>query len=130
MEISILISIIGIISVITVAIIGAVLSYKHSSALQISRLKEEHYISYIEALHNLAANNKNYEAARRYTFCRDKLLIIGSESVVKSILSYEEKAVGKESPLHDKYLTDIIINIRKDLRIKDKDYPDVFLKKN
>ncbi len=125
----IIISVLGAISAIIVAIIGAILSNKNSNMLQLRRLKEEHYISYIESLHNLAANNSSRDAISKYTYHRDKLLIVGSEDVVKNILEYENKAVGKESSLHDKYLTNIIKAIRKDLKIKDKSYPQIYLKK-
>ena len=125
----IIISVLGAISAIIVAIIGAILSNKNSNMLQLRKLKEEHYISYIEALHNLAANNSSRDAISKYTYHRDKLLIVGSEEVVNSILQYENKAVGKESNLHDEYLTDIVKAIRKDLKIKDKAYPHSYLKK-
>ena len=125
----IIISVLGAISAIAVSIIGAVLTKKNSDLLQLRKLKEEHYISYIEALHNLAANNISKDAITRYTYHRDKLLIVGSEEVVKNILEYESKAVGKECALHDEYLTKIIKAIRKDLKIKDKDYPQISLKK-
>lgn len=125
----ILISIIGAISAIIVAIIGAILAYRHNNALQVFKLKEEHYISYIEALHNLAANNTDKECVRKYTYYRDKLLIVGSEAVVRAVLLYEEKAVGTTNALHDKYLTDMVKKIRKDLKIKDKQYPSIYLKK-
>ena len=125
----IIISVLGAISAIIVAIIGAILSNKNSNMLQLRRLKEEHYISYIESLHNLAANNSSQDAISKYTYHRDKLLIVGSEDVVKNILEYENKTVGKESSLHDKYLTNIVKAIRKDLKIKDKSYPHIYLKK-
>lgn len=125
----IVISVFGAISAIIVAIIGAVLSNKNSNILQLRKLKEEHYISYIEALHNLAANNSSKDAIIEYTYHRDKLLIIGSEEVVKSILRYENEAVGKETGRHDEYLTYIVKAIRKDLKIKDKNFPQVYLKK-
>ena len=125
----IIISVLGAISAIIVAIIGAILSNKNSNMLQLRRLKEEHYISYIESLHNLAANNSSRDAISKYTYLRVKLLFVGSEDVVKYILEYENKAVGKESSLHDKYLTNIIKAIRKDLKIKDKSYPQIYLKK-
>ena len=126
---AIVISVFGAISAIIVAIIGAVLSNKNSNILQLRKLKEEHYISYIEALHNLAANNSSKDAIIEYTYHRDKLLIIGSEEVVKSILRYENEAVGKETGRHDEYLTYIVKAIRKDLKIKDKNFPQVYLKK-
>ena len=125
----IVISVLGAISAILVAVTGAVLSNKNSNILQLRKLKEEHYISYIEALHNLAAQNSDRDAISKYTYYRDKLLIVGSEEVVKCILRYENEAIGKENELHDKYLTDIIKAIRKDLKIKDNDYPSIYLKK-
>jgi len=123
------ISVLGAITAILVAVIGAILSNNNSNTLQLRKLKEEHYISYIEALHNLAAQNSDRNLISTYTYHRDKLLIVGSEEVVKNILRYENEAVGKESELHDKYLTDIIKAIRKDLKIRDKNFPNIYLKK-
>jgi len=125
----IIISVLGAISAVIVAVIGAVLSNKNSNMLQLRKLKEDHYISYIESLHNLAANNSSRDAISKYTYHRDKLLIVGSEEVVKCILKYENEAVGKESNLHDEFLTDIVKAIRSDLKIKDKNYPIIYLKK-
>lgn len=125
----IIISVLGAISAVIVAVIGAVLSNRNSNMLQLRKLKEEHYISYIESLHNLAANNNSRDAISKYTYHRDKLLIVGSEEVVKCILKYENEAVGKEPNLHDEFLTDIVKAIRRDLKIKDKSYPKIHLKK-
>lgn len=125
----IVISILGAISAILVAVIGAIFSNRNNTTLQLRKLKEEHYISYIEALHNLATDNSSKEAISKYTYYRDKLLIVGSEEVVKSILRYENEAVGKTCDIHDEYLTQIVKAIRKDLRIKDKEYPQIYLKK-
>lgn len=125
----IIISIIGALSAIIVAAIGAFLANKNSNTLQIRKLKEEHYISYIEALHNLASDNNNPKTIKEYTYHRDKLLIIGSEKVIQCIIQYEELAVGKDRNLHDKYLTNIVKAIREDLKIKDKNFPPVYLKK-
>ncbi len=119
----------GAMTAILVSLIGAFLTYRNNNILQLRKLKEDHYISYIEALHNLASQNKNVEYLSKYSYYRDKLLIVGGEKVVKRILLYENNAVGKPSELHDKYLTDIIKAIRKDLKIKDKDFPIISLKK-
>ena len=125
----IIISVLGAISAVIVAVIGAILSNKNSNMLQLRKLKEEHYISYIESLHNLAANNSSRDAISKYTYPRDKLLIVGSEEVVKSILQYENEAVGKETDFHDEFLTNIVKAIRQDLKIKDKNFPQIYLKK-
>lgn len=125
----IIISVIGAISAVIVAVIGAFITYQHNNDVQIYKLKEEHYILYMEALHNLATNNENEEYIKKYTYYRNKLLIVGSESVIKAILKFEKEAVGKKSNLHDEYLTTLLKEIRKDLKIKDKEYPNIHLKK-
>jgi hypothetical protein len=45
------------------------------------------------------------------------------------MLKYEEEAVGKQNDLHDNYLTELVKAIRKDLKINDKDFPKIYLKK-
>jgi|SRR5690606_20788585 len=129
MSTEILISITGAASAITLSIIGAYLANRNSIILQTRKLKEEHYVSYIEALHNLASDNKDAEKIKSYVFSRDKLFLIASENVIKKMINYEEEAVGKNSDLHDFYLTELIKSIRKDLKIKDKDFPQIYLKK-
>ena len=129
METGLYISILGALSAIVVSIIGAWLANKNSIVLQTRKLKEEHYVAYIEALHNLAGNNKEVNCVKKYVFARDKLFLIASEQVITKMIDYEEKAVGKENVLHDVYLTELIKEIRKDLKIKDKKFPKIYLKK-
>ena len=129
MTTGILISILGAASAITVSIIGAWLANKNSLILQTRKLKEEHYVAYIEALHNLAGSS-NKEVVEKYVLARDKLFLIANENVIKKMLQYEEKAVGKQNDLHDEFLTELIKAIREDLKLKNKDFPTIYLKKN
>jgi hypothetical protein len=46
------------------------------------------------------------------------------------MILYEEEAVGKQSDLHDDYLTELIKAIRCDLKLRNKDFPKVYLKKS
>lgn len=130
METAIIISILGTITAVTVSIIGAFLANRNSVILQIRKLKEEHYVAYIEALHCLVGDNKSPLFLEKYVLARNKLFLIASENVIKKLLEYEEEAVGKETSLHDVYLTKLVSEIRKDLRIKDKSFPDIYLKKS
>ncbi len=129
MDTSLLISLLGAISAIIVSIVGAWLANKNSIILQTRKLREQHYILYLEALHNLAASESDKESVKQYVFARDKLFLIASEEVIREMLTYEEKAVGQESKIHDEYLTKLVKAIRKDLKIKDKDFPEIYLKK-
>jgi hypothetical protein len=129
MTTTLLISIIGALTAVVVSLIGAKLANRNSVILQIRKLKEEHYISYIEALHDLAAENENQECMKNYVFARDKLFIIASEDIIKKMIEYETNGVGKPNDLHDKYLTNLIISIRKDLKLRSNDFPQVYFKR-
>lgn len=130
MTIEIYISVFGALTAISVSIIGAWLANKNSIILQTRKLKEEHYVAYIEALHKLASNNDSQQSNKEYTFNRDKLFIVASENVITKMLDFEKEGVGKSSEVHDQYLTELIKEIRKDLKIKDSNFPEVSLKKS
>ena len=132
----ILISIVGALAAIVVSILSARSSNHNNIIRQTRKLKEDHYVAFIEDLHDLAADNKGEDANRKYAFARDKILIVASEEVVRKILFYEEKTVRKSTnsetdvvvksnDLHDMYLTEIIKSIRKDLKLKDKNFPQI-----
>lgn len=129
MTTEILISVLGAITAIAVSVIGAWFTDRNTIILQTRKLKEQHYVAYIEALHDLAGNNSDSQAIKKYVFARDKLFLIANENVIKRMMIYEEEAVGKESNVHDEYLTELIKSIRKDLKIKDKKFPKIYLKK-
>jgi hypothetical protein len=61
---AIFISVLGAVTSIAVAFIGAWFANRNSIVLQIRKLKEDHYIAYIEALHNLASENSNKAYAK------------------------------------------------------------------
>ena len=129
MTTTILISIIGAVSAIAVSLMAALFANRNNIILQTRKLKEDHYIGYIEAVHNLATHNENEDFIKSYVFARDKLFLIASEQVIRKMLLYEEEAVGKENNLHDNYLTELIKSIRKDLKIRDKNFPTIYLRK-
>lgn len=123
----IIVAIIGAGASVAVAVLGAIYLNISNIQMQNRKLKEEHYINYITAIHLLAAKNTDKEMLKNYTLHRDKMFIIASEEVVRAITKYETEAVGKINDKHDLLLTQIYIAIRKDLRIKDKDYPTISL---
>ncbi len=122
------ISIIGAIVAIGVAILGAILANKNNIELQLRKLVEDHYTSYIDALQALASYNGKQEI-KDYTTARNKLLLIASDDVVISLLEFEKYGVGKSSEEHDKYLTFLYKAMRKDLNIKSKHLPTLYLRK-
>jgi hypothetical protein len=122
------ISILGAISAILVSVTGAFLTNRNNLVLQTRKLKEDHYISYIEALHNLYADNDGKDVIKDYVFARDKLFIIGSEEVIRALLIHEEALPAATDEEKENYLTKLIIAIREDLKLKDKDFPHIYFK--
>jgi hypothetical protein len=120
------ISILGALSAITVSVIGAYLANKNSIVLQTRKLKEAHYVAYIEALHNLGVDK---DTKHGYVFARDKLFIIASEEVIEKMLQLEKEAFEKANERQDFYMTELIKSIRTDLKLKDKHFPQVGFKK-
>jgi len=121
------ISLLGALTAILVSFIGAWLANRNSIVLESRKLKEDHYVKYIEALHNLASENNKVEYVKNYTFARDKMFIIAHENVINKMLDYENNIKSLEK--HDLYLTEIIKAIRTDLKIIDKKFPLISLKK-
>lgn len=124
----IIIAIIGAATSLSIAVFGALYLNVNNVKLQNRKLKEEHYVNYITALHLLAENNNDEKAIENYTLHRDKIFIIASNEVIKAILKYEKYGVGQPPVQHDTLLTQIYQFIRKDLKIKDKDFPRLSLK--
>ena len=124
-----IIAVIGAASSIAIAVFSSIYININNIRVQNRKLKETHYMNYIQALHMLAADNKDKEALENYTLHRDKIFIVASENVVRAILKYEEGAVGRVNSQRDKLLTQIFIEIRSDLKVKDKNFPMVGLKK-
>mgnify|MGYP000292924206 FL=1 len=92
------ISIIGAIVAIIVSVLGAILANKNTIILQTRKLKEEHYIAYIEALHNYAASDINdKDALKNYVYMRDKLLLIANEKVIIKLLEFEDVIISAAS---------------------------------
>ncbi|MGN0732553.1 MAG: hypothetical protein ACI4LC_00080 [Emergencia sp.] len=128
MNMEIVVAIIAGLFSISVSIFGAVFINLNNVKLQTRKLKEEHYVRYIESVHNLAADNSSTNALREYTLHRDKMFIVASEKVITAMLEFEEKAFGKKCDKQDEYLTNLVEEIRKDLSIRDKSFPQIHLK--
>ena len=80
-------------------------------------------------MHNTAVENDSKEYLKKYIFARDKLLIIANKDVIKKMLLYEVEGIGNSNDMFNKYLTNLINAIRLDLKLHDKDFPLVDLKK-
>ncbi len=114
-------SLIGAVVAIGVAIVGAIFTNRNNIRLQKRKLKEEHYIAYVSALHNLATSNKNEDLKNVYTHSRDELMLIANVDVINKLLEYERAFQNERS--QEEAFTNLIKAIRNDLDLKNKDLP-------
>lgn len=122
-----LISIIGAGVSVFIAVAGVILNYVFSIKLKEKALKEEQYIGYFNALHNLGTDNYNNEFKSQYTAQRDRLIIIASPKVIKAIVDFESNIGNKEE--ENKHFNIVVKAIRKDLKKSNKNLPNLSLKK-
>ena len=116
------ISLLGAVVAISVAILGAILTNRNNIRLQKSKLKEEHYIAYISALHSVATDAENEDFKNEFTRSRDELMLIANVDVINKLLEYEKSL--KEGPApQSKAYTNLIKAFRKDLELKTNDLP-------
>ena len=119
------ISLLGAFVAIGVAILGAIFTNRNNIRLQKRKLKEEHYIAYVSALHNLATTNKNEDFKNVYTHSRDELMLFANVDVINKLLEYER--AFQNGSFQEEAYTNLIKAIRKDLNLKNKDLPQLGL---
>jgi hypothetical protein len=120
------ISIIGASVAIVVSLIGAWLANRNVIALQTRILKEQYYIDFVNAIHELCSDET---LIANYVKARDVLITVASSDVVCKIFDYEMKGTAQPHDIHDKYLTELMKAIRRDLKISNKNFPTIFFKK-
>lgn len=117
------ISLIGAVVAICVSILGAILTNSNNIRLQKRKLKEEHYIAYVSALHNFATSNQNEHFKNVYTHSRDELMLFANVDVINKLLEYE-RAFQNEGPgPQSEAYTNLLKAIRNDLDLQNKDLP-------
>ena len=117
------ISLLGAVVAISVAILGAILTNRNNIRLQKSKLKEEHYIAYISALHCVATDAQNEDFKNEFTRSRDELMLIANVDVINKLLEYERTLQNEGPGPQSEAYTNLIKAFRKDLKLKNNDLP-------
>ncbi|MDH4275864.1 MAG: hypothetical protein OEW08_12580, partial [Gammaproteobacteria bacterium] len=120
-------------SVGAIAVAGA--SYwftkKRERESELRKEKLEHYKEFTFCLSGILRGESTSEGQRAYSLIRNKLNLVAPYSVIKALRAYSE-ATSRSNPnpatgeLHDKLLSELFLEIRKDLKIHPKDDPKSF----
>lgn len=118
------------------AIVVAATSYwftkKHERESELRKEKLEHYKELASCLSGIVRGESTPDSQRAYSLIRNKLNLIAPYSVIKALRDYGE-ATSARNPnpatgdFHDKLLSKLFYEIRKDLGMRPKDDPQEFL---
>ncbi|MCU7936286.1 MAG: hypothetical protein KZQ99_15660 [Candidatus Thiodiazotropha sp. (ex Dulcina madagascariensis)] len=118
-------------SAITLACASYWFTKKRERESQLRKEKLEHYKELAICLSGIIHGESTPDSQRAYSLIRNKLNLIAPYSVIKVLRSYSEatnirnpnRATGE---LHDKLLSNLFYEIRKDLGMRPKDDPTIF----
>lgn len=118
------------------AIVVAATSYwftkKHERESELRKEKLEHYKELTLCLSGIIRGESTPDSQRAYSIIRNKLNLVAPYPVIKALREYGEAtsarnpnpAIGES---HDRLLSNLFLEIRKDLGMRPKDDPETFL---
>lgn len=115
-----LISVLGIVSAVITVSLTNYYSKKSQLKFEERKLKEDHYINFINALSKIVISKNNEKDKDILADCQNKLLLIGSTDVVNRVMIFQKYVNSPQRhdfppDLHDKLLTDLLKAMREDL---------------
>ncbi len=121
---------------VVVALVGALgstivaaLSYLFTKRQQLTAhwrdAKLAHYRALLQSISDLAVDNADIEAHRRFASAVNTVALVGPQVVVDSVLAFHQ-GVRRTNPdwsldLHDALLTRLVLEIRRDLGMRPRD---------
>jgi hypothetical protein len=92
--------------------------------------KLNHYKVLLSSMSDLAVDNQDTEAHRRFALAINTLALVAPQDVIKAMLAFHdeirESRQGHDPARHDQLLGKLLLVIRKDLGMKPKDDPLTF----
>lgn len=118
-------------SAIGLAVASYLFTKQRERESEIRKEKLEHYKELAECLSGIIHGESTPDSQQAYSLIKNKLNLIAPYKVIKALRTYSEatqinnphRATGEE---HDKLLSALFLEMRKDLRVKPKDDPKHF----
>ena len=104
---------------------------KREREAELRREKLEHYKEFVIAINGIIRENTTYEGKQAFSIACNKLNLIAPQSVIIRLQEFQQEISEKnqnrtDDQNHDKLLSQLFYEMRKDLAITPKDHKDTF----
>jgi proline dehydrogenase len=116
---------------IMVAALTFYLSKRHETKAEWQKQKLNHYKVLISSISDLAGHNTNNEEANmRYFLAANTIALIAPQYVISAFMAFQDQTKitnpNRSQKEHDKLLIELLLAIRRDIGLAEKDDPMTF----
>jgi hypothetical protein len=125
MEAAVVVAVVGVIGSALVASLSYAFTKRHQLEAQWRESKLTHYRALLSSISDVAVDNSDNGAHKRFALAVNTVALVGPQAVVAAVLAFHE-GIQRSNPkwsleLHDRLLTALVFEIRRDLDIRPRD---------
>src|SRR6266542_2450178 len=122
----VLVAVLGLVGSAVTAAMSYVFTKRQQLEAQWRESKRTHYQHLVSAISDVAVENRNVEAWRRFASVVNTIALVAPQSVVQAVLAWNDRGPNATVEQHDELLTRVMLTIRADLGITPKDDAGTF----
>jgi len=131
MNTSIIVTLITVSGSILVAALTFYLTKIHQIKTEWQNQKLNHYKVLLASLSDLAIDNQNREAKAKLALASNTIALVASQAAISALMAYHEYLIpsgkDKNPEKHDTLLKTLLLEIRKDIGLSEKDHIESFV---
>jgi hypothetical protein len=127
---AIIVAVVGVVGSVVAAALSYFFTKRAQREAQWRESKLSHYRALLSAISDLAVDNHDLEAHRRFALAVNTVALVGPQEVVEAVLRFHT-GIQASNPqrtleLHDQLLTKVMLAIRRDLGMRPRDNASTF----
>jgi hypothetical protein len=126
---TLIVALVGLIGSVVAAALSYVFTKRQQLETQWRDSKLTHYRALLQAISDLAVDNSDADAHRRFASAINTIALGGPQAVVDALLAYHGGIASSQNgprERHDQLLTQLVLAVRRDLDMRPKDNPGTF----
>ena len=106
------------------------LTKKQERNAELRKEKLEHYKTFIASLSGILEKESSPEGQKAFALACNNMLLFAPQAVLEALRSFQEETrtsnPNRQNDRHDELLSNLLLEIRKDLRVRPKDEAKIF----